>query len=217
MDGLNHYAYCNANPINDTDPTGLSGGYEPGNSSTYDISGGGYVDDPEGIKAQNENLESSMAEIDSNRADKEALHLSLVTISDPVYKSIVADNTKVEYKPDFSKLPAPPEKVLPTIFTQNQFDGMFNFGTGANNKACCLTELINAISKDFTNITKTQMTIDQAKQMIIDGHEKKDANGNRYVRDDATMKGWSNFLNNAWKETLDMDGKYGNTKSWAVW
>jgi hypothetical protein len=28
------------------DPTGLSGGYEPGNSSTYDISGGGYTNDP---------------------------------------------------------------------------------------------------------------------------------------------------------------------------
>jgi RHS repeat-associated protein len=42
QDGLNWYAYCGGDPLGAVDPTGLSGGYEPGNPKTYDRTGGGY-------------------------------------------------------------------------------------------------------------------------------------------------------------------------------
>jgi murein DD-endopeptidase MepM/ murein hydrolase activator NlpD len=92
----------------------------------YDHSGDyGEPDDPDDIITQNENLESAMAEIDADRATNEAIHLELTKLIDPVYKSFVADNTKVEFKLNPQRASPPVDWVLPVAQSEGSRSSPF--------------------------------------------------------------------------------------------
>jgi len=86
-------------------------------------------------------------------------------------------------------------------FDQNEFDGLWSLGTGANNTACHITSLLNEVSEEYTNQTGETLTMTQAINML----KSAKSNGSCDIYGNTGKDLYEKFLNSCW-EITDLEG-----------